>query len=81
MVDLVVTEDASFLLNSARVRRSYQADRTFQRLTLAHPVSCELVSSSKAEGIEDRTTMAPLGPVPRLRGVRPVELIRTVALT
>jgi histidine ammonia-lyase len=28
--------------------------------TLAHPVSCELVSSSKAEGIEDRTTMAPL---------------------
>ncbi len=35
MVDLVVTEDASFLLNSARVRRSYQADRTFKRLTLA----------------------------------------------
>jgi len=35
MVDLVVTEDASLLLNSARVRRSYQADRTFQRLTLA----------------------------------------------
>ncbi|HEY6274832.1 MAG TPA: aromatic amino acid ammonia-lyase [Streptosporangiaceae bacterium] len=28
--------------------------------TLAHPVSFELVSSSKAEGIEDRTTMAPL---------------------
>jgi histidine ammonia-lyase len=27
---------------------------------LAHPVSYELVSSSKAEGIEDRTTMAPL---------------------
>ncbi len=28
--------------------------------TLAHPVSFEVVSSSKAEGIEDRTTMAPL---------------------
>ena len=28
--------------------------------TLAHPVSFELVSSSKADGIEDRTTMAPL---------------------
>jgi histidine ammonia-lyase len=28
--------------------------------TLAHPVSFELVSSSKAEGIEDRTTLAPL---------------------
>ncbi len=28
--------------------------------TLAHPVSYELVSSGKAEGIEDRTTMAPL---------------------
>ncbi len=28
--------------------------------TLAHPVSYEIVSSSKAEGIEDRTTMAPL---------------------
>ncbi len=28
--------------------------------TLAHPVSFEIVSSSKAEGIEDRTTMAPL---------------------
>jgi histidine ammonia-lyase len=28
--------------------------------TLAHPVSYEVVSSSKAEGIEDRTTMAPL---------------------
>jgi len=28
--------------------------------TLAHPLSYELVSSSKAEGIEDRTTMAPL---------------------
>jgi histidine ammonia-lyase len=27
---------------------------------LAHPVSFEVVSSSKAEGIEDRTTMAPL---------------------
>jgi histidine ammonia-lyase len=27
---------------------------------LAHPVSFELASSSKAEGIEDRTTMAPL---------------------
>src|SRR5258705_6746580 len=35
MVDLVVTEDASFLLSSARVRRSYQADRAFRRLTLA----------------------------------------------
>ena len=28
--------------------------------TLAHPVSFEVVSSTKAEGIEDRTTMAPL---------------------
>jgi len=28
--------------------------------SLAHPVSFEVVSSSKAEGIEDRTTMAPL---------------------
>ena len=28
--------------------------------TLAHPVSFEVVSSSKADGIEDRTTMAPL---------------------
>src|SRR5215467_1241568 len=28
--------------------------------TLAHPVSFEVVSSSKAEGIEDRMTMAPL---------------------
>jgi histidine ammonia-lyase len=28
--------------------------------TLAHPVSFELVSSSKADGIEDRMTMAPL---------------------
>ena len=28
--------------------------------TLAHPVSFEVVSTSKAEGIEDRTTMAPL---------------------
>jgi len=28
--------------------------------TLAHPVSFEVVSSMKAEGIEDRTTMAPL---------------------
>ncbi len=28
--------------------------------TLAYPVSFEVVSSSKAEGIEDRTTMAPL---------------------
>ena len=28
--------------------------------TLAHPVSFEVVSSIKAEGIEDRTTMAPL---------------------
>jgi histidine ammonia-lyase len=28
--------------------------------TLAHPVSFELASSSKADGIEDRTTMAPL---------------------
>ena len=28
--------------------------------TLAHPVSFALVSSSKADGIEDRTTMAPL---------------------
>ena len=28
--------------------------------TLAHPVSIEVVSTSKAEGIEDRTTMAPL---------------------
>ena len=27
---------------------------------LAHPVSFEVVSTSKAEGIEDRTTMAPL---------------------
>jgi histidine ammonia-lyase len=27
---------------------------------LAHPVSFEVVSSGKAEGIEDRTTMAPL---------------------
>src|SRR4029077_15323948 len=27
---------------------------------LAHPVSFEVVSSSKAEGIEDRMTMAPL---------------------
>jgi histidine ammonia-lyase len=27
---------------------------------LAHPVSFEVASSSKAEGIEDRTTMAPL---------------------
>jgi phosphate transport system permease protein len=30
-----VTEDASFLLSSARVRRSYQADRAFKRVTLA----------------------------------------------
>ena len=29
---------------------------------LAHPVSFEVVSTSKAEGIEDRTTMAPLSP-------------------
>jgi phosphate transport system permease protein len=35
MVDLVVTEDASFLLSSARVRRSHRADRAFKRLTLA----------------------------------------------
>jgi histidine ammonia-lyase len=28
--------------------------------SLAHPVSFDVVSSSKAEGIEDRTTMAPL---------------------
>jgi histidine ammonia-lyase len=28
--------------------------------SLAHPVSFEVVSSAKAEGIEDRTTMAPL---------------------
>ncbi|HYB89258.1 MAG TPA: aromatic amino acid ammonia-lyase [Streptosporangiaceae bacterium] len=28
--------------------------------SLAHPVSFEVVSTSKAEGIEDRTTMAPL---------------------
>src|SRR5882762_7567005 len=35
MVDLVVTEDASFLLGSARVRRSYQDDRAFKRVTLA----------------------------------------------
>lgn len=28
--------------------------------TLVHPVSFELVSTTKAEGIEDRTTMAPL---------------------
>jgi histidine ammonia-lyase len=28
--------------------------------SLAHPVSFEVVSSSKADGIEDRTTMAPL---------------------
>jgi histidine ammonia-lyase len=27
---------------------------------LAHPVSYELVSTTQAEGIEDRTTMAPL---------------------
>ena len=33
---------------------------TVEARTLAYPVSYELVSSSQAEGIEDRTTMAPL---------------------
>jgi histidine ammonia-lyase len=33
---------------------------TAEARTLAHPVSFELVSSMKAEGIEDRMTMAPL---------------------
>ena len=42
-----------------RVRGAAQAIAAEAR-TLAHPVSFEVVSSSKADGIEDRTTMAPL---------------------
>lgn len=34
---------------------------TVEARTLAHPVSFELASTTQAEGIEDRTTMAPLG--------------------
>jgi phosphate transport system permease protein len=35
MVDLTVKEDVSLTLTSARLRRSYRAERTFQNLTLA----------------------------------------------
>jgi histidine ammonia-lyase len=49
---------------------------TVEARTLAHPVSYELASSVKGEGIEDRATMAPLS-VRRLAGM--VQLCARVA--
>ena len=43
MVDLSVKQDVSFVLNSARLRRSYRTERTFRTMTLACAVLVALM--------------------------------------
>ena len=47
MVDLTVKEDVSLVLSSARLRRSYRAERTFKNMTLA----CALLVAVMFAGI------------------------------
>ena len=47
MVDLTVKEDVSLVLSSARLRRSYRAERTFKKLTFA----CALLVAVMFAGI------------------------------